>query len=193
MHSQPRSPRRAPRSHSHRAAARAGLGRRVDREHGRRWRRCLLGRRLKGDRGRAMKSRRDRTCTAAATARSSRPAMTARARCHTRFTARGLLSSPGGLHGLESYGEAGPGKYITIYANSEHAYMVVDGKRFDTVALAEDGSAVVELARRRTAATSWPDTPPGCRATAALMDRCSRWPSSTAAIAHPESPVPSRA
>jgi peptidoglycan hydrolase-like protein with peptidoglycan-binding domain len=52
----------------------------------------------------------------------------------------GLLSSPEDSTGLESYGEAGPGKYITIYANSEHAFMVIDGKRFDTVALAETGS-----------------------------------------------------
>jgi peptidoglycan hydrolase-like protein with peptidoglycan-binding domain len=52
----------------------------------------------------------------------------------------GLLSSPEDSTGLESYGEAGPGKYITIYANAEHAFMVIDGKRFDTVALAEGGS-----------------------------------------------------
>ncbi|HUB35773.1 MAG TPA: peptidoglycan-binding protein, partial [Solirubrobacteraceae bacterium] len=52
----------------------------------------------------------------------------------------GLLSSPEDSTGLESYGDAGPGKYITIYANAEHAFMVVDGKRFDTVALQESGS-----------------------------------------------------
>ncbi len=52
----------------------------------------------------------------------------------------GLLSSPEDSTGLESYGEAGPGRDITIYANSEHAFMVIDGKRFDTVALAETGS-----------------------------------------------------
>jgi peptidoglycan hydrolase-like protein with peptidoglycan-binding domain len=52
----------------------------------------------------------------------------------------GLLSSPEDSTGLESYGEAGPGKDITIYANSEHAFMVVDGRRFDTVAQAESGS-----------------------------------------------------
>ncbi|HEV3035845.1 MAG TPA: peptidoglycan-binding protein [Solirubrobacteraceae bacterium] len=52
----------------------------------------------------------------------------------------GLLSSPEDSTGLESYGEPGPGKYITIYANAEHAWMVIDGKRFDTVALAEGGS-----------------------------------------------------
>lgn len=52
----------------------------------------------------------------------------------------GLLSSPEDSTGLESYGEPGPGKYITIYANAEHAWMVIDGKRFDTVALAETGT-----------------------------------------------------
>jgi peptidoglycan hydrolase-like protein with peptidoglycan-binding domain len=52
----------------------------------------------------------------------------------------GLLSSPEDSSALESYGEAGPGKYITVYANSEHAFMVVDGKRFDTVAQQETGT-----------------------------------------------------
>jgi peptidoglycan hydrolase-like protein with peptidoglycan-binding domain len=52
----------------------------------------------------------------------------------------GLLSSPEDSSALESFGEAGPGREITIYANAEHAFMVVDGKRFDTVALAETGS-----------------------------------------------------
>jgi peptidoglycan hydrolase-like protein with peptidoglycan-binding domain len=52
----------------------------------------------------------------------------------------GLISSPEDSTELESYGEPGPGRYITIYANAEHAYMVIDGRRFDTVALAETGS-----------------------------------------------------
>jgi peptidoglycan hydrolase-like protein with peptidoglycan-binding domain len=52
----------------------------------------------------------------------------------------GLLSSPEDSTGFESYGEPGPGSEITIYANSEHVFMVVDGKRFDTVALQESGS-----------------------------------------------------
>jgi peptidoglycan hydrolase-like protein with peptidoglycan-binding domain len=52
----------------------------------------------------------------------------------------GLLSSPEDSSALESFGEAGPGAHITIYANSEHAFMVVDGRRFDTVAQAETGS-----------------------------------------------------
>ncbi len=52
----------------------------------------------------------------------------------------GLLSSPEDSSALESYGEPGPGRDITIYANSEHAFMVIDGKRFDTVALSETGT-----------------------------------------------------
>ena len=52
----------------------------------------------------------------------------------------GLLSSPEDSTGLESFGDPGPGRFITIYANSEHAFMVVDGKRFDTVALSETGT-----------------------------------------------------
>jgi peptidoglycan hydrolase-like protein with peptidoglycan-binding domain len=51
----------------------------------------------------------------------------------------GLLSSPEDSTALEAYGEAGPGRYITVYANAEHAFMVIDGRRFDTVALAETG------------------------------------------------------
>lgn len=33
---------------------------------------------------------------------------------------------------LESYGQPGPGEWVTIYANSEHAFMYVAGIRFDT-------------------------------------------------------------
>ncbi len=52
----------------------------------------------------------------------------------------GLLSAPEDSSELEGYGEAGPGRYITIYANAEHAFMVIDGKRFDTIAQAETGT-----------------------------------------------------
>jgi hypothetical protein len=31
-----------------------------------------------------------------------------------------------------TWGEAGPGRWITIYANKAHVYMVVAGLRFDT-------------------------------------------------------------
>jgi len=44
----------------------------------------------------------------------------------------GLLSSSEDSTGLESYGEPGPGKWISIYADSSHAFLVVDGIAFDT-------------------------------------------------------------
>lgn len=34
---------------------------------------------------------------------------------------------------LESYGQPGPGAYVSIYANPEHAFIYVGGLRFDTV------------------------------------------------------------
>ena len=52
----------------------------------------------------------------------------------------GLLSAPEDSSELESYGAPGPGQYITIYADDGHAWMTIEGRRFDTVALAEDGS-----------------------------------------------------
>jgi cell wall-associated NlpC family hydrolase len=39
-----------------------------------------------------------------------------------------------------SYGEPGPGRRVTIYANRTHAFMVVDGRRYDTTAIRETGS-----------------------------------------------------
>jgi hypothetical protein len=66
---------------------------------------------------------------------------------HASFTAKGYDCSGAvsyALHGanlldttqvsgqLASYGEPGPGKWITIYANAEHVFMVVAGLRFDT-------------------------------------------------------------
>jgi peptidoglycan hydrolase-like protein with peptidoglycan-binding domain len=44
----------------------------------------------------------------------------------------GLLDSPLDSTGLMSYGEPGPGRYITIYANAGHAFMTINGRRFDT-------------------------------------------------------------
>jgi len=43
-----------------------------------------------------------------------------------------LLSSPEDSTSLESYGAPGPGKWITIYANSGHTFIVVAGRAFDT-------------------------------------------------------------
>ncbi|HTT93402.1 MAG TPA: hypothetical protein VMF55_01930 [Solirubrobacterales bacterium] len=43
-----------------------------------------------------------------------------------------LLTSPLTSGSFERFGEAGPGRWISIYANASHAYMVVAGLRFDT-------------------------------------------------------------
>jgi peptidoglycan hydrolase CwlO-like protein len=45
----------------------------------------------------------------------------------------GFLESPLDSTGLETWGEPGPGQWITVYANAEHAWMVIAGVAFDTV------------------------------------------------------------
>ena len=52
----------------------------------------------------------------------------------------GLLRTPLDSSGFMHYGARGRGRHITIYANAGHAYMIVDGRRFDTSAVAETGS-----------------------------------------------------
>jgi hypothetical protein len=52
----------------------------------------------------------------------------------------GLLRTPLDSSGFMSYGLPGRGRHVTIYANAGHAYMVVDGRRFDTSAIRETGS-----------------------------------------------------
>ena len=44
----------------------------------------------------------------------------------------GLLGTPLVSGSLEYWGEAGGGRWITVYANGHHTYMVVAGLRFDT-------------------------------------------------------------
>jgi peptidoglycan hydrolase-like protein with peptidoglycan-binding domain len=44
----------------------------------------------------------------------------------------GRLSSPLDSSALMSYGSAGRGRLITVYANPGHAYMMIGGRRFDT-------------------------------------------------------------
>jgi peptidoglycan hydrolase CwlO-like protein len=56
------------------------------------------------------------------------------------LAAAGLLSSPLDSTGFESWGQPGPGRWITVYANPSHAFMVVAGWRFDTVALSQGGT-----------------------------------------------------
>lgn len=44
----------------------------------------------------------------------------------------GLLSSPEDSTQFESYGDPGPGRWITIYADASHAFLVVAGRAFNT-------------------------------------------------------------
>jgi peptidoglycan hydrolase CwlO-like protein len=56
------------------------------------------------------------------------------------LAAAGLVTSPMVSGQFESWGDPGPGRWITIYANAAHVWMEVAGWRFDTVALAEGGT-----------------------------------------------------
>ena len=84
------------------------------------------------------------------------------ARCSTCSATRTLL---------ESYGAPGRGRWVTIYADSGHTFLVVDGRAFDT---ADYGGPITALgdrspkAQRRaatspTAATTSSGTRPGCK------------------------------
>jgi peptidoglycan hydrolase-like protein with peptidoglycan-binding domain len=44
----------------------------------------------------------------------------------------GLLSSPEDSTGLETYGQPGKGTWVTVYSDPSHAFIVVDGRAFDT-------------------------------------------------------------
>ncbi len=48
------------------------------------------------------------------------------------LAAGGLLSQPETSGELEKWGAAGPGRYITVYADAGHTYMYVDGILYDT-------------------------------------------------------------
>jgi cell wall-associated NlpC family hydrolase len=48
------------------------------------------------------------------------------------LAAAGYLKGPETSGTLMSFGKAGPGKWVTIYANAGHTFMVVAGLRFDT-------------------------------------------------------------
>jgi hypothetical protein len=56
------------------------------------------------------------------------------------LAAAGLVSSPMVSGAYENWGDAGPGQWVTLYANADHIWMEVAGWRFDTVALAEGGT-----------------------------------------------------
>jgi len=44
----------------------------------------------------------------------------------------GLLGAPRASSGLTTFGAAGAGQWITVYANSGHTYVVIAGLRLDT-------------------------------------------------------------
>jgi peptidoglycan hydrolase-like protein with peptidoglycan-binding domain len=54
--------------------------------------------------------------------------------------AMGVLSRPLDSSALMHYGEPGPGRLVTLYANPGHAYMMIRGRRFDTSARWQGGS-----------------------------------------------------
>lgn len=56
------------------------------------------------------------------------------------LAAGGLISAPMASGPFMSWGEPGEGSRITVYANAGHAYMVVDGRRYDTSALRGGGT-----------------------------------------------------
>jgi peptidoglycan hydrolase-like protein with peptidoglycan-binding domain len=52
----------------------------------------------------------------------------------------GLLDTPMSSYDFPAWGESGPGQWVTVYAQQDHAYMVVAGLRFDTSASKGGGS-----------------------------------------------------
>jgi len=52
----------------------------------------------------------------------------------------GLLDSSRDSTGFMSYGRRGEGRWVTIYANSGHSYMIIAGLRFDTSGRRDDDS-----------------------------------------------------
>jgi cell wall-associated NlpC family hydrolase len=63
------------------------------------------------------------------------------------LAAAGLVSAPLTSGGFMSWGAPGAGEHITVYANAGHAYMVVDGRRFDTSALSGGGTRWTSVMR----------------------------------------------
>jgi hypothetical protein len=64
------------------------------------------------------------------------------------FAAAGLISAPMVSGDLAQWGEPGPGRWITVFANGGHTFMYVAGLRFDTGGLRATGSRWQATARR---------------------------------------------
>jgi peptidoglycan hydrolase-like protein with peptidoglycan-binding domain len=52
----------------------------------------------------------------------------------------GLLRAPLDSGEFMSWGQSGPGQWVTIYANESHMYMIVAGLRYDTSGASDSGS-----------------------------------------------------
>jgi hypothetical protein len=52
----------------------------------------------------------------------------------------GRLDAPLDSGELMHYGKPGRGRYVTIYANPGHAFMVINGRRYDTSGRSSSGS-----------------------------------------------------
>jgi hypothetical protein len=75
------------------------------------------------------------------------------------LAAAGLVDSPMDSSALARFGKAGPGRWVTIYANAGHAFMTVAGLRFDTSG--RDASGSRWQADARTVAGFTVRHPPG--------------------------------
>ena len=60
------------------------------------------------------------------------------------LAAAGYLEAPLASGPLMSWGEPGPGKWVTIYSTEGHVFMEVAGIRFDTSGAARDRLALAE-------------------------------------------------
>ena len=56
------------------------------------------------------------------------------------FAAAGLVSAPMVSGQLAQWGDPGPGRWITVFANGGHTFMYIAGLRFDTGGLSATGS-----------------------------------------------------
>src|SRR3954452_2602265 len=52
----------------------------------------------------------------------------------------GRLDTPMDSSDLMHYGRPGPGRHVTVYATPGHAFMVIDGRRYDTSGRSQTGS-----------------------------------------------------
>jgi hypothetical protein len=52
----------------------------------------------------------------------------------------GVLAEPLTSGGFETYGASGRGRLVTVYANAQHVWMTIRGKRYDTISRAMSGT-----------------------------------------------------